>query len=287
LSTSAASVFLKLESEMPTGSFKVRGALHALARNLERRRIDEVIASSTGNHGAAVAYAARQLGVRATIFLPLNPNPVKRANIEALGAAVHLEGRDLAEAFVAASRYAARTGAFFLNDATDPDIPIGAGTIADEIFADLPAVDAIYVPVGDTALIRGVARRAKALGQVRIVGVQASRAPAYYLSWTAGTVVDTPDADTIADGLATRTPDARNVAEIRALVDEMRLVSEEAMLDAMRVLRTQENVVAEPSGAASVAAFLAEPARSERRTIVLLITGRNVNRATPSAGAES
>ena len=185
-------VRLKLESELPTGSFKVRGAIYALSINKARRAISEVVASSTGNHGAAVAYAARLLDIRATIFLPADPNPVKRANIARQGARIVEEGSDLAQAFLLADAHARRTGALFLNDATDADIPDGAGTIADEIVEECPDVTAIYVPVGDTALIRGVAARAKALKpSVRIIGVQAARAPSYWQSWRTGV----PDAD--------------------------------------------------------------------------------------------
>ena len=158
------------------------------------------MASSTGNHGAAVAYAARLLGVRATIFLPADPNPVKRANIARQGATIVAEGRDLADAFSLADEHARRTGALFLNDATDPDIPDGAGTIADEVLEACPDCEAIYVPVGDTALIRGVAGRARQLKpSVRIVGVQAARAPSvYWQSWRSGIPTPTESADTIA-----------------------------------------------------------------------------------------
>jgi threonine dehydratase len=235
-----------------------------------------VVASSTGNHGAAVAWAAQQLGVRATIFLPRNPNPAKKANIEQFGAEIVEEGADLAAASDGACRYAATTGAYFLNDATDGDIPDGPATIADEILEVRPDTDVIYVPVGDTALIRGVAGRAKALKpSIRIIGVQAERAPSYYLSWTSGTVTPTDTSDTIADGLATRTPDSHNVEVIRRLVDDMRLVSEQAMTSAMQRLYRDEHVVAEPAAASTVAAYLAGPPPAGGTT-VLLITGRNV-----------
>jgi threonine dehydratase len=274
------SVCLKLESDLPTGSFKVRGAIHALSINMARRKVSEVVASSTGNHGAAVAYAARLLGVRATIFLPSNPNPVKRANIARLGATIVTEGRDLAEAFSIASAHAQRTHALFLNDATDPDIPDGAGTIADEILEQCPEVAAIYVPVGDTALIRGVAAKAKALKpSVRVIGVQAARAPSYWQSWRSGVPTATDSADTIADGLATRTPVPDNVARIRGLVDDMRLVTEDAMIAAVGRLLFNEHLVVEPSGAATTAAFINEmklkPAGLEG-TVVLLVTGCNI-----------
>jgi threonine dehydratase len=275
-----APVRLKLESELPTGSFKVRGAIYALSVNQARRAIPEVVASSTGNHGAAVAYAARLLGVRATIFLPANPNPVKRANIARQGAEIVEQGNDLAQAFLLADAHAQRTGALFLNDATDADIPDGAGTIADEIVDDCPDLAAIYVPVGDTALIRGVAWRAKTLKpSVRIIGVQAARAPSYWQSWRSGVPTSTESADTIADGLATRTPVAENVDRIRALVDDMRLVTEDAMVAAVGRLALKEHLVAEPSGAATTAAFLNElkqrPAGMDG-PVVLLVTGCNI-----------
>jgi len=275
-------VFLKLETELPTGSFKARGALYALNVALERRAAAgqsrqslSVVASSTGNHGAAVAWAAQRLGVPATVFLPRNANPVKKANIAQFGASIVEEGRDLSDAFQAASRFVDSTGAFFLNDATDPDLPQGPATIADEIVEDLPEVAVIYVPVGDTALIRGVGARAKALRpSIRIVGVQAERAPSYFLSWKSGVVETTDTADTIADGLATRTPEAKNVHDIRQCVDDMRLVSDASMVAAIDRLYRDEGIVAEPAAASTVAALL--DAGPPDAVTVLLITGKNV-----------
>jgi threonine dehydratase len=271
-------IYLKLESELPTGSFKVRGALYALQANLERGGISEVVASSTGNHGSAVAYAAKLLGVKARIFLPENANPVKKTNIARLGAEIVEKGAmDLAAAFEAAAEYARKSGAFFLNDADDPDLPAGPGTIACEILEDAPEVGAIYVPMGDTALVRGVAEAAKQIStKVKIVGVQAERAPSYALSWNAGHAVATETCDTIADGLATRTPLAANVEAIRRLVDEVVLVSELEMLDAICRLALDEHVIAEPAGAAATAAFLKSSATASAPT-VLLVTGANVD----------
>jgi threonine dehydratase len=269
-------IHLKLESELPTGSFKPRGALYALFVNQTRSEVREVVASSTGNHGAAVAFAAKLLGVPATIFLPENPNPVKRARIAELGAKIVEQGRDISDAFQAASDYAKISAAFLLNDATDPDLPAGPATIACEIFDQLPQTEAIYVPMGDTALVRGVAAASKYLfPQVRIVGVQAERAPSYYLSWQKGQAVRTDTCDTIADGLATRTPDAENVCAIRELVDDVCLVSEEQMLDTIRHLLFQEHIVAEPAGAAASAAVLAS-VHPAGKQVVALVTGANV-----------
>ena len=269
-------VFLKLESDLPTGSFKPRGALYALSVNLGRRQIREVIASSTGNHGAAVAYAARTLGVPARIFLPTNPNPVKRAKIEELGASiVEAGGSDLADAFRLATIYAKADSIYFLNDATDPDLPAGPATIACEILDQQPATEVIYVPMGDTALIRGVAAAAKQRSpKIRIIGVQAERAPSYYLSWKDGKPISTETCDTIADGLATRTPEAENVNQIRELVDDVRLVSEKKMLLAIRHLLFEEHIVAEPAAAAATAAIM--QAKESDGNLVALVTGSNV-----------
>jgi threonine dehydratase len=269
-------IYLKLESELPTGSFKVRGALYALGVQMGRTNVREVVASSTGNHGAAVAYAAKLLGAKARIFLPEKCNPVKRANIERLGARIVENGSaDLAAAFEAASQYSHEHGAFFLNDATDPDLPVGPGIIACEILEQCPDADAIYVPMGDTALIRGVAEAAKQVSPgVKIVGVQSEQAPSYFLSWKEGRAIETETCDTIADGLATRTPVAANVEAIRELVDEVVLVSEEEMLSAIGRLLIEEHVIAEPAGAAATAGFLQR--EHAGRKVALLVTGANV-----------
>ncbi len=271
-------VFLKLENELPTGSFKVRGAIYALNLHAQAEGAREVVASSTGNHGAAVAYAAKLLGWRARIFLPEKNNPIKRANIARLGAAIEEQGAiDLAEAFGVALEYAQKSGAYFLNDATDRDLPAGPGTIACEIFEQQPNVDVIYVPMGDTALIRGVAAAAKQISKsVKIIGVQSERAPSYFLSWKEGRAIETETCDTIADGLATRTPVAANVHAIRELVDEVALVSENEMLQAIRRLLIDEHVVAEAAGAAATAAFLKSRDQGGSN-VALLVTGTNLS----------
>jgi threonine dehydratase len=272
-------VYLKLETELPTSSFKVRGAFWALAQRMNRGQVQEVVASSTGNHGAAVAYAAKQFGIKAKIFLPANCNPVKRGRIAALGAAiVESGGSDLASAFTLAAEYAEQPGVYFLNDATDLDIPAGPGTIGYEILEQLPETTAIFVPMGDTALIRGIAAAAKQIApQVKIIGVQAERAPSYYLSWKEGKVVGTETCDTIADGLATRTPEAANVRDVKNLVDDVVLVSEEQMLRAIKALLLEEHVLAEPAGAASTAALL-QSSGSCGDHVALVVSGANVSR---------
>jgi threonine dehydratase len=280
LARNGCRVHLKLESDLPTGSFKPRGAIYALSAAMQRGKIREVVASSTGNHGAAVAYAAKLFHLPARIFLPENPNPAKRRNIARLGAQIVERGRDGAEAFDHATQYARAEGVFFLDDASNPELPAGPATIACEILDKLPQTGTILVPMGDTALIRGVAAAAKHLSpSIRIVGVQAEQAPSYYLSWKQKRVVPTETCNTIADGLATRTPHAENVMQITELVDDVVTVSEQQLLDATRHLLLEEHVVAEPAGAAATAAWMqlkVVPNGTTAGDVALLMTGANV-----------
>jgi threonine dehydratase len=282
---SRADVHLKLECELPTGSFKVRGALVALSSMLDRKRIKEVVTSSTGNHGAAVAWAASLLGMPCTVYLPVDANPVKRSCIEKLGARVVESGRDLATAEGEARQYVlGKQGLYYLHDPSDPVLPMGPATIASEILEQLPQADTIVVPVGDTALIRGIATTVRWVKpEVTVVGVQAKGAPAYYLSWKAGYVVPAPSAETIADGLASSVPLFTNVQQIKRLVDEFCLVSDEEMLNAMRVLRLQEGVLSEPAGAAAAAALLSGKAGRVGARTVLLVSGAN---SSPDLGGK-
>lgn len=276
-------IFFKLETDLPTGSFKPRGAIYALMKNIERRSkngerpIRGVVAASTGNHGSAVAYAARLANLPATIILPLSPNPVKRARIVGLGATVkEIEWRpeslgNAAKAFAQEHDY------YFLDDGVDALVPVGTATIAAEILDELPAPDVIIVPMGDTALIRGIASEAKRrYPAVRIVGVQAAQAPSYVRSWHEGRVVAMATCDTIADGLATYLPLEHNVRAIRELVDDVCLVSEDEMVHAIGKLLYEEHIVAEPAGAATTAAYLQNSAAYAGRKVVLLVTGSNI-----------
>ena len=276
---SGTRIYLKLETDLPTRSFKPRGALYALMKNLQQRSIKGVCAASTGNHGAAVAYAARLAKLPATIFLPQAPNPIKRARIVALGATVE-EIEWKAEALGdAAAAFAKQHNYYFLNDGSDELVPIGTATIAAEILDELPAPDVMIVPMGDTALIRGVAAEAKRRHPaIRIIGVQAVQAPSYVRSWREDRVVTTETCDTIADGLATCVPLEPNVRAIRELVDDVCLLSEDELLAGIRTLLFDEAVVAEPAGAAATAAYLQNPTAYAGRSVVLLVTGSNITR---------
>jgi threonine dehydratase len=277
-SRSGARVFLKLECEGPTGSFKVRGAHHAIQQRMNRGPLPGIVTASTGNHGAAAAFAARRLGLPARVYLPERPNPAKRARIAAQGAEIVEAGSFLEESREHAARYARESGWYNLVDGVEPEMLPGTATIACEVLEQTPDAEVVFVPVGDSTLIRGLAFAAKQLRPgIRIVGVQAERAPAYALSFAKGRAVSTETSDTIADGLAVREASAENVREIAGLVDEFILVSEGEMLRAVRHLLLEEHVIAEPAGAAATAALLKSATRCERKTAVLLVTGSNIS----------
>ena len=278
-------IYLKLETDLPTASFKPRGAIYALMKNVERRGnggerpIRGVVAASTGNHGSAVAYAARLANLPATIFLPSSPNPIKRARIVALGATVKEIEWKPESLGNAAAAFAREHDYYFLDDGVDVLVPVGTATIAAEILDELPEPDVILVPMGDTALIRGVASEAKRRHPaVRIVGVQAAQAPSYVRSWQEGRVVAMETCDTIADGLATYLPLESNVRAIRELVDDVCLVSEDEMMHAIGTLLYDEHIVAEPAGAATTAAYLQNSPAYGGQTIVLVVSGSNIPR---------
>jgi threonine dehydratase len=274
-------VFFKLECEGPTGSFKVRGAYHAIHVRQEQLggKLTGVVTSSTGNHGVATAHSASLLRLPARIYLPENPNPAKKARIAEFPAEIVEVGKFLEETRKHAARFAQESGWYDVVDGTDSDMLPGTATIACEILDKLDNVDAIFVPVGDSTLIRGLAFAAKQLRpEVKIVGVQADRAPAYALSFAKGHAISTDNSDTIADGLAVRDATEENVRQMPGLVDEFALVTEDEMLGAMRHLLVEEQVVAEPAGAATTAAFLKSAAAYANKTVVLLVTGANVSK---------
>jgi threonine dehydratase len=215
------------------------------------------------------------LNIKTTIFLPVNPNPVKAARIRELGATLVESGADLSAAIDAAYEYTDRTRAFFLHDATYPDVPVGAATIGMEIVAQLPAVDRVYVPMGDTALIRGVAAAVKQLKpSTSVIGVVPANAPAYFHSWQQRKAVEAESVDTMADGLAVSRALEPNVSAILELLDDVRTVTEEELLASIRHLLNREGVTAEPAAAASTAAFLKD--KNPPATSVLLVTGCNI-----------
>jgi threonine dehydratase len=278
-----AEVWLKLEGASPIASFKLRGALAAIERARAIRSIPSVCTSSTGNHGQGVAYAARLLGLAADIFLPTNPNPVKRKMIEAFGARIVDGGTDIDEAKDAAKAFASRAGALFVDDGESLDMMEGAGTVGLEIARRLEDLDMALFPMGSGTLAAGSAVSVKERhGRARAIAVQAKGSPSMVESFRAGRPISLP-VRTIADGLVTRVPAERALASLLAHVDDAVTVSEEALLPSVRTLVEMAHVLAEPSGAATLAAAWDRRGELAGLTVALVVSGANIATETLAA----
>jgi threonine dehydratase len=266
-------VMVKIETANPIRSFKGRGT-DFLIRALNPKQ--KAVCASAGNFGQALAYAARSRGMAAEVFVAADANPAKVARIRAFGAAVTLGGHDFDAAKEGARAYAARHAeCVFIEDGAEPSITEGAGTIGLELLKAGP-LDAIIVPVGDGALITGIALWVKHHSpQTRIVGVCASGSPAMLHSWRAKRPVPTETADTIADGIATRIPVPKAVERMQGLVDDMVLVDDSQLIAAMKLAASTLGLILEPSGAAGLAAIQAHSLAGEQLATVL--TGGNIH----------
>jgi threonine dehydratase len=265
-------VLLKVETMNPLRSFKGRGAfffMHQKARELAGRPL---VCATAGNWGQAMAYLCRAQGRPLVVYTSAAANPLKLDRMRSMGADVRLHDGDFDAAKAEARRFCAETGAYFVEDGFEPSIAEGAGTIAVELLRDgPPAFDTLLVPLGNGALLTGVGRWIKAHApQVRVVGVSSERADAMAASWREARVVERPRADTIADGIAVRCPVPEAVADMAGCVDDVVLVSETAIEQAMRLLHTHAGLVVEPAGAVGIAALLCHPALRQGRAATVL-----------------
>jgi threonine dehydratase len=270
-------VHLKIEALQPIRAFKVRGALNKLIRMHPEERSAGVLTASAGNHGQGVAYAAQVFGVPATVFVPENANQLKVEAIKRLGARVVQAGRTYQDAYLEAIRWQAESRATFVHAFDDPDVMAGQGTIAVELLRQLPDFDSILVPVGGGGLISGIATYLKAKRPaLRVVGVEPAGADGMTRSLAAGRITAVERIDTIADGLAASQPGRLPFEVASRLVDQMIVVEDQEMLRAIRLFFEWEHLLAEPAGAAALAALLYHyrPAPSER--VVVLLSGSNV-----------
>lgn len=264
---------LKVETQNPIRSFKGRGADWLLHQNTTLH----LICASAGNFGQAIAYAARKRGIRVTIYASQNANPLKINRMQALGAEVVLHGVDFDAAKDEARRVAEQTGIRFVEDSLDLETLVGAGTIGTEI-AQLPyRLDALLVPLGNGALINGIGTAVKGLQLLtRVVAVQSEGAPAMIESWQQGRVVVHEQIQTIADGIGVRVPVPQALIDMQDVVDDGLLVTEGAILQAMRLLHQHAGLVVEPSGAVGVAALLENRARFAGQRVGAIICGGNL-----------
>jgi threonine dehydratase len=271
-------VLFKCENEQLTGSFKLRGAYVRLAAADPAARARGVVAASAGNHAQGVAFAAARLGAKATIFVPDGANAVKVARTRRWGARVEHVPGGIDAALRAAAAYADEGARLLVHPFDDLTVVAGQGTVGLELLDQVPDLDTVLVGVGGGGLVTGIAAalRARRPG-VRVVGVQASSAPAFAASLRAGRLVARPTA-TVADGLAVGRPGALTLDLARRLVDDVVTVDEEAFWAAMTSLWADGHRV-EPAGAAGVAALLRHPGLA-RGTTVVVLSGGNLDAAT-------
>ncbi|MBM3451280.1 MAG: threonine/serine dehydratase [Armatimonadetes bacterium] len=268
------SVWLKLESLQVTGSFKARGAFsHLLGRLGDCRR--GVITASSGNHGQAVAYAARKLGVPAVVVVPENVVPIKADGIRKFGAEVVRCGFMTKDRYDKAVELAAARGLHVIPSYDDRHILTGQGSIGLEIVRDHPDVDEVYVPCGGGGLVSGVSLAIKSVRpDIRVIGAEPVGGACFYASWKAGEITRLATVDTIADGLRAIQPGDLTWAVASRHVDDFVTVGDDAVLTAMKRLLIDGKVLVEPSGAVTVAAAL-QGSSSKRR--VAVVSGGNAD----------
>lgn len=275
-----ANVFYKCENLQKTGSFKLRGACNKIANLTEDEKSNGVIASSAGNHAQGVALGAKMSGIKATIVMPATAPLAKVTATKGYGAEVVLNGLVYDDAYAKAVQIQKETGATFLHPFNDKYVISGQGTIALEIFEQLENnVDTILCPIGGGGIIAGVAVAAKALNpNVKIVGVQTANIPSMKASMENGKVTTAFNATTIADGISVKTPGDITFEIIKELVDEVVVVEEDEIAQAMLFLMENQKVVAEGSGAVTTAVLLSKKYKPEKdENVVCIISGGNID----------
>ena len=274
-------VVLKCENLQRTGAYKLRGAYNRLSLLSDDEKARGVVAASAGNHAQGVALAARELGIQATIFMPLGVALPKLQATRGYGAAVELRGHIFDETLAAAIAFAEETGAVFIHPFDHPDVIAGQGTLGLEILEQVPDVETIVVPIGGGGLAAGVAIAVKAQAalsgrDVRIIGVQAANAAAFPISLNAGTATQISISPTIADGIAVARPGSLTFEIIQELVDEVVTVRDDDTARALVVLLERAKLVVEPAGAVGVAAIMTGAITGTGKTVVIL-SGGNID----------
>src|SRR5450631_3717101 len=273
-----ATVVVKHENHTPTGAFKVRGGLVYVERlKRERPHTAGLISATTGNHGQSLAFAAGRYRVPVTIFVPHGNSVEKNRAMRAFGANLVEHGEDFQSAREEAERHARLSGLEIV-PSFHPDLVMGVATYALELLRKAPDLDVLYVPIGQGSGICGCILTRDLLGlTTEIVGVQSTEAPSYALSFAAGTVVRTSSSNTLADGIATRVPDAEALAIIRKGASRIVQVTDDEIRAAVRALWMDTHNLAEGAGAAAFAAALQEKSKIRGKRVGLVLSGGNID----------
>jgi len=269
-------LYLKFENLQFTASFKDRGALNKLLILQQQGEVKGVIAMSAGNHAKAVAYHAQRLGIPATIVMPINTPNVKVEDTKNFAARVILNGDTLDEAASHARQIAEKENLIFVHPYNDLDIIAGQGTVALEMLEAEPDLDCIVVPIGGGGLIAGVATAAKAINpEIRIIGVEVEAYPSVHNTLN-GIELSKGDS-TIAEGIAVKQPGDLNLEVVRRLVDDILMVSEQSIEEAIELFLSIEKPVTEGAGAATLAAVLSNPDIFRGMKTALILSGANID----------
>lgn len=273
-----ADIYLKAEHMQRGGSFKARGAAYKISRLTKEQRSAGVIAASAGNHAQGVAIAAAEHKIPCTIVMPEIAPLAKVTATQGYGANVVLYGATYDDAYQHCLELQQASGATFVHAFDDPDIIAGQGTLGLEMLNDLPDADAIVVPIGGGGLISGIAIAARALKpDITIIGVQAEGAPSCYTSLEAGEIRTSSSIMTIADGIATKRPGNLTFSIIQRLVDEVVLVNDEAIINAVLLLMERCKMLVEGAGAIGLAALLCGAAQLKGKKVLVPLTGGNID----------
>lgn len=271
-------VYLKIESLQKTGSFKVRGAYIKIKSLSEEQKRNGVIAASAGNHGQGVAYASKMLGIDCTIVMPANASPAKVAAVRSYGANVLLHGVIYDQAWEKALEIAKEKNLTIIHAFDDPQVIAGQGTIALEILEKLEDFDAIILPIGGGGLAAGVSIVLRALKKnIKIIGVQSSAFSAMKESIEQGTIIESSNGSTIADGISVRHPGELTFKILSSNIDEVVTVDDDEIVKAMFLLMERSKLVAEPAGVIGLAYLLSNPKEFEGKRVVTILTGGNID----------
>jgi threonine dehydratase len=270
-------IWLKLECFQATGSFKIRGAMAKLSNLSEAEKARGILTVSAGNHGLGVAHSAEALSLDATVIVPVSASRAKVASLRRYSVTLIERGANYDEAEAAAREMERETGATFVSPYNDEDVIAGQGTIALEIMEDAPHVDAILAPIGGGGLISGLAIAAKAINpHIKIYGVEPEGSPTMRESLRRGRIVEVKQEETIADGLAGNIEsDSMTFPIVQRLVDDIILVSEKSIRDAVARVAREDHLMIEGSAAVSIAAL--GDSRLDGQRIAAVITGRNIS----------
>jgi threonine dehydratase len=270
-------VIVKCENLQPIGAFKVRGGVYLLSQMTEEQRQAGVVAASTGNHGQSIAYAARLFGAHATIFVPENPNPIKVASMQRLGAEVVATGPDFDSAHDASREFAAAHGKTFIHSANMPELIAGVGTYTLELLQEYPDIEAMFVPIGGGSGLSGACVAGKGINPaLEVYGVQATGAPAVYESWRDRALKKLDYADTFAEGVSTREAFGLPAALLWDVVDEIMLVSDADLKRSIVTLLETTRMLAEGAGAAALSGLAHKREEMAGRTVGVVLSGGNL-----------